>query len=113
MNTNKNKNKKTSKGLTHYDFINGWASYKGFKIKECLNEFGDIYYTIVNLNTGSHVHANSLKATTKIIDTTVFVLKNPYYIPQVSRTNKTNSAPLHVFEKAFRLAFRGNGGKKK
>jgi len=103
------KKRVNEKKLLYKDFVDGYAYYKGFKIKECTNQFGNIYYTIINTRIGSHVHANSLSATAKIIDTAVFVLKNPFYIPQVGRSNNRNITALYVFEKAYRLAFREKG----
>lgn len=87
---------------------NGKTYYKGFIIKECLNDFGRVYYTIINPTINSHVHASTLLLSIKICDLTKSVLYNPYITPTLGR-----GYSLDVYERAYRLAFRQTERNKK
>lgn len=46
--------------------------YKGFLICKCRDEFGSVYYTIVNTESNVHVHATTKKRAKGICDEAVY-----------------------------------------
>lgn len=84
----------------------GVVTYRGFIIKECYDNFGSTYYTIINPKTKGHVHAASFDLSIKICDLTRFILKKPYIIPTLGRGCK-----IDVYKRANKLAFRDDRDK--
>lgn len=73
--------------------------YKGFLILECYGkEFNDKYYTIINPETGSHVHCEHKNSAYKIIDNAIVFRETGAFLK--SRT------PFHIAVKATKLALR-------
>lgn len=75
LRTNPEKAKELKKALSS----DNKANYKGFLIIKCTGNFGDRYYTLVNVKTQNHVHAKSLPLAMQICDVARHMFYNPTY----------------------------------
>lgn len=74
------------------------VNYKGFLIISCLDNFGETYYTMVNVKTQNHVHARTLPLAMKICDVSRFMFCNPGV--------KMKGYGHDILARASKLAFR-------
>jgi|LSQX01.1.fsa_nt_gb hypothetical protein len=70
---------------------------QGYHIIECRNEFGSVYYTIVNPITNSHVHARSIKIARNICKEAAFFMQYGSF---------HSKSPLDITLRAAKLALR-------
>lgn len=73
------KNENQIKDIRNELRIKEKTNYKGFLIIPCQDNFGEIYYTLVNTQTQGHVHARSLTLAMQICDVGRHLFYNPSY----------------------------------